>query len=332
MDQPGPRLLIPATALLLAATSAVATPVRATAAHASVAATAPASAPTSLTNVGGLLRYRGTDADDVVTIVVTRQAYRVTAAGGLGRVVGCERISARAASCPSAGVHRVVLRLRGASSADGNRLLVRGAPGARGDLRAFGGRQSDRVTNRSGLGVFFLGHAGDDVFVGGPGGDFAHGGAGADTLWGGRGADSVLGARGPDLLHGGAPDVTDPTDGRDHVDGGPGDDVIDGDDGPDRVITGPGDDRATGDDGDDRVLGNDGDDRVAGGRGDDRVRGGHGADRVEGHAGSDVLYGDEGPDTIDSRDSDADDVNCGAGVDTLTRDWRDLAYLCEHVS
>jgi Ca2+-binding RTX toxin-like protein len=98
--------------------------------------------------------------------------------------------------------------------------------------------------------------------------------------------------------------------------------------------------------GDDRLDLSDGDDTVDGGTGADRIEGGNGHDRITGGSGPDVIHGDEpqgecsyiyckppyGNDTIDARDGEADQVDCGVGTDTATVDPIDVVAECETVN
>jgi hypothetical protein len=97
--------------------------------------------------------------------------------------------------------------------------------------------------------------------------------------------------------------------------------------------------------GDDEVIGYDFDDTIEGGAGRDHVEGGMGNDTVVGGPGQDVIYGDAtssyctwysckipfGNDTVDARDGEADQVDCGIGEDTATVDKIDTVVNCEKV-
>jgi hypothetical protein len=97
--------------------------------------------------------------------------------------------------------------------------------------------------------------------------------------------------------------------------------------------------------GDDEVIGYDFDDTIDGGAGRDHVEGGMGNDTVVGGPGQDVIYGDAtssyctwysckipfGNDTVDARDGEADQVDCGIGEDTATVDKIDTVVNCEKV-
>ena len=106
-----------------------------------------------------------------------------------------------------------------------------------------------------------------------------------------------------------------------NVDGGPGDDNI--------IQSGHG--TVHGGDGNDYVGGSDGDDHVYGDAGNDTVRGFAGNDVVDGGSGQDIIEGDHttfytdgGSDTINSRDGEIDQVECGFGADTVTADSIDV--------
>jgi Ca2+-binding RTX toxin-like protein len=98
--------------------------------------------------------------------------------------------------------------------------------------------------------------------------------------------------------------------------------------------------------GDDRLDLNDGDDTVDGGAGDDHIEGGNGHDRIVAGPGADFIHGDEptgecsyiyckppyGNDTIDARDGEVDQVDCGVGTDTAMVDAMDVVANCETVN
>jgi hypothetical protein len=87
---------------------------------------------------------------------------------------------------------------------------------------------------------------------------------------------------------------------------------------------------------------------IDGGAGNDRIEGGFNHDTLKGGPGRDVIYGDStsgncggngqsctipfGNDTIDARDGEPDQVDCGPGQDTATVDAVDtVASNCETV-
>ena len=97
--------------------------------------------------------------------------------------------------------------------------------------------------------------------------------------------------------------------------------------------------------GDDTLTGWDYDDAMDGGAGNDRIEGGIGHDAITGGPGKDVLFGEGdgnycgiyecklpfGNDTIDARDGEADQVDCGVGNDTAIVDALDTVANCEKV-
>jgi len=88
--------------------------------------------------------------------------------------------------------------------------------------------------------------------------------------------------------------------------------------------------------GNDRLWGRGGDDDIHGGPKSDRLSGGSGADTLDGDRGSDLLYGGKGADAAHTREQyrrwmSEDDVDCGPGNDSLTKDWRDTAIRCETI-
>ena len=100
--------------------------------------------------------------------------------------------------------------------------------------------------------------------------------------------------------------------------------------------------------GDDRVVGEDAAETIDGGTGDDYLEGGKGHDTLTGGPGKDTIYGDDtdascnadyvescvlyGNDTIQVRDGEADQVDCGAGTDKVVADGADVVSPnCETV-
>lgn len=140
--------------------------------------------------------------------------------------------------------------------------------------------------------------------------------AGGDVLRmiveGGFGDDTIIGGAGSDLLDGGA--------GNDRIDGGAGDDTVNG---------GLGDDTINGGQNEDHLFGNAGKDVINGDSGDDEIDGGIGDDSIDGGQGADVIRGDAGGDRVASRDGFIDNINCGLGQDSLTRDANDVVKRCD---
>lgn len=98
--------------------------------------------------------------------------------------------------------------------------------------------------------------------------------------------------------------------------------------------------------GDDKIEGGYGMEKIDGGAGADQINGGYGHDTIVGGPGPDVINGDGGSycswygscnvpfgnDTIDSRDGEVDQVECGVGEDNVTADANDVvAASCEKV-
>ena len=97
--------------------------------------------------------------------------------------------------------------------------------------------------------------------------------------------------------------------------------------------------------GNDVLVGYDFDDAVDGGAGNDTVEGGRGNDTVTGGPGRDTIYGDAtsshcswysckipfGNDTINARDGEQDNIDCGIGTDTAVVDPIDVVANCETV-
>lgn len=115
----------------------------------------------------------------------------------------------------------------------------------------------------------------------------------------------------------------------DTLDGGAGTDTIDGGEGDDLITGGLGDDTINGGRGKDHLFGNAGKDVVNGDGENDEIDGGIGDDTINGGQGSDVIRGDAGADRIASQDGFVDNVNCGLGIDSLTRDGNDTVKRCE---
>jgi RTX calcium-binding nonapeptide repeat (4 copies) len=210
------------------------------------------------------------------------------------------------------------------------------------------------------------GGEGNDLVRGGAGDDEMWGDhykdPGADLLDGGPGTDTTEEWTIPDQLDR-QPRVNVTLDGAAN-DGRPGegDNVIGieridmyvvgdfvGTDGPDQIkIVNPGNTGAsslTGLGGDDVLVGYDFDDAVDGGAGNDTVEGGRGNDTVTGGPGRDTIYGDAtsshcswysckipfGNDTIQARDGEVDNIDCGIGTDTAVVDPTDVVANCENV-
>jgi Ca2+-binding RTX toxin-like protein len=107
------------------------------------------------------------------------------------------------------------------------------------------------------------------------------------------------------------------------------------------VLGGPGNDSLQATGANDIVNGEAGNDTIAAGAGNDTVAGGDGDDQIDGGAGDDVLHGGPGVDTftagdgnddLRTRDDVADNIDCGAGTDSVTADEKDPAGSgCEKV-
>jgi hypothetical protein len=87
-----------------------------------------------------------------------------------------------------------------------------------------------------------------------------------------------------------------------------------------------------GGDGADTLLGGPGNDLLLGGTGDDYAAGGAGNDRIDGGAGRDTLDAGAGDDRLVARDTQADELLCGAGRDSVQSEVVDtLERACERV-
>jgi Ca2+-binding RTX toxin-like protein len=125
-------------------------------------------------------------------------------------------------------------------------------------------------------------------------------------------------------------------------------DVINGTKKRDRIFGHAGDDLINGKKSRDRISGNAGDDTLLGGKGRDKLRGGPGKDIIEGGPGNDRMVGGDGAnqlnmangveqgspgnDVIDARNGEVDEIDCGAGDDTVYVDRvEDGVFGCEKV-
>ena len=230
-------------------------------------------------------------------------------------------------------------------------------------LLVTGGSGNDTITGSAG-GAVYSGEDGNDTVSGGGGNDVVEGGDGNDTLKGEDGSDLVNGGRGDDQLDGGAGDdaLLDGGEsgetGSDRFAGGSGIDLLDysteeplsidldgvADDGRsgendnagadlEDLRGGPQGDVLVGNDSANQIEGGGGSDRIDGRGGDDGLSGGNGDDRIDGGAGVDEIDGAEGFDTLRSRDSSADEVDCGSGADTLLADsLDDFSVACDQAS
>lgn len=108
-------------------------------------------------------------------------------------------------------------------------------------------------------------------------------------------------------------------------------DLIEGAGGNDRINGRGGSDCMRGGDGNDRMKGSAGNDRLSGDRGNDTVDGGAGDDILEGGSGKNRLLGGDGDDRILVANGARDQVDCGAGEDSVRADRGDLVRGCEHV-
>jgi Ca2+-binding RTX toxin-like protein len=210
------------------------------------------------------------------------------------------------------------------------------------------------------------GHDGDDQVLGGAGDDEMWGdhyyGPGADLIDGGPGTDTTEEWGIPsDLTSQPRTNVTldgVANDGRP----GEGDNAIGierirvsvvgdyvGTDGADEIkVINPGNEgpsSLTGRGGNDILVAEDFDDVVDGGAGDDMVEGGRGNDTLTGGPGRDTIMGDAtsshcswyscqipwGNDTIQARDGEVDNIDCGIGTDTAVVDTIDVVANCENV-
>jgi hypothetical protein len=323
---------------------------------------APSAFAASISQSAGTLTYSGADVDNDVSFTRvaanTVQVVRDTAndSDPISAPPGCtENTVGEDYTC--AGVDRVVANGNGGDDVlDGSGLTdipitLNGATGS-DDLTA--GASADGLNGGDGEDVLNGGGA-NDVLSGLDGGDFINGGDGEDDLDGGDGDDLMAGDDGNDRVSG--------EDGDDRFIGGPGNDDISGGRGFDTAYGPPnappaGDLRVTLDDiADDLLSGTPGEvdnvhtdiegveaelrgttpappsanDTIVGSGGPNTLSGGRGNDTLDGNAGNDVISGGDGDDAIRARDSYADFIICGAGVDAVQVDTLDRVAECENV-
>ena len=213
--------------------------------------------------------------------------------------------------------------------------------------------------------------SGDNRIDTGNGSNFLNGGPGADQLDTGDGDDTLLGGEGPDELDArGGNDVLDGGPGGDDVFGGDGNDLVQGGADADTVNGGSEADTLDGGPGADRLFGGGGADAIGGGADADTVSyefedlavfvsldgtandgfagegdnvlvdveniiGGSGDDVLGGSAATNSIDGGPGNDAIAVRDSSADAVTCGIGIDSVIADALDsidpASGACESV-
>jgi uncharacterized repeat protein (TIGR01451 family) len=183
-----------------------------------------------------------------------------------------------------------------------------GPPGARDTIEsdvedAIGGSGADT----------FNGNESDNTFDGGPSADTFNGGGGFDAVdYSSRSEPVSVSLDG--IANDGAAGEGDNV-GTDMEDafGGSGDDTFSGNASSNLFVGGPGADT------------------LDGGGGDDILLGGPGADTLTGGPGVDLIDGGEDNDSVQSRDGEADDVDCGAGLDSVVADLADSTLNCESV-
>ena len=239
--------------------------------------------------------------------------------------------------------------------------------GDEGDDKLEGGPGADVIEGGAGNDPVLEGQGGPDVVRGGDGDDTLRGDkhndpVSPDVLDGGPGFDQIDGDW---MVDSGQhqPHITVSEDGQGN-DGRPGenDNVI----GMEKIylnapatLSGDGEDdeytvfnteetpsNLTGNGGNDKLSGFDYDDTVDGGAGNDTLTGGYGNDTITGGPGKDTIYADvssttcnyiqcrlpQGNDTIEARDGEADQIDCGVGNDTAYVDAIDtVGTSCETV-
>jgi hypothetical protein len=168
------------------------------------------------------------------------------------------------------------------------------------------GDLDDTATIASAIGTWIDGGSGNDLLLGGSNADWLFGSAGDDTVDGGLGSDLLSGGNGSDRVdyssRTGTVTVT--------LDGIKGD----GEAGENDFITASVE-NATGGSGNDTFTGN---------AGANSLRGGAGADTLDGGPGPDTLQGGDGADVFKAADGALDQLDCGAGVDSVAADAIDV--------
>jgi uncharacterized repeat protein (TIGR01451 family) len=159
----------------------------------------------------------------------------------------------------------------------------------------------------------FTGNASDNIFDGGPG---------ADTFTGGDGFDAVDYSSRSEAVS-----VSLDAIANDGV-AGEGDNVGPG---MEDAFGGSGNDHFSGNAASNLFAGGAGADVLDGAGGDDFLLGQSGGDSLTGGAGFDLFDGGADDDSIQSRDGEADDVDCGAGTDAVVADLADSTADCETV-
>jgi len=132
---------------------------------------------------GGGLQLVGGGGSDHFTVAFDEASstFGVTAEKGIALGVGCDRVSAVQATCPSAGPARWLMADLGPGR---DSLTIEGSVAGAQNVRLAGG-------------------LGNDTIRGGDEDDLIEGGFGADKLYGGAGADGLIGSRpGPTFLYG----------------------------------------------------------------------------------------------------------------------------------
>jgi Ca2+-binding RTX toxin-like protein len=125
-------------------------------------------------------------------------------------------------------------------------------------------------------------------------------------------------------------DVIKGTKKRDRIYGRGGDDLIKGKKRRDRLNGNRGNDTLLGGKGRDKLRGGPGEDILAGGPGNDRMVGGDGENQLNMVNG--VEQGSPGNDVIDARNGKPDQIDCGAGNDTVYVDRAEDGVIdCEKV-
>jgi RTX calcium-binding nonapeptide repeat (4 copies) len=246
------------------------------------------------------------------TLVVTaapgeRNAFTVTASGGLYTVADTGSSISAGSGCTSLGPG--LARCTGGYSGPISFVFVSAGDG------------DDTVSLAAPVPGWVDAGAGADVVRTGASTDFLYGSSGDDVLDGGPGADTIAGGDGRDRADYStrtAPLVV-------ALDGLAGD----GEAGENDTLTSSIED-VTGGSAADRLTGGSGANALSGGAGNDTLGGGAGNDVLDGGSGKDLLDGGADSDVLRSADGEADDDRCGAGLDVTFEDAADtVAADCE---
>jgi Ca2+-binding RTX toxin-like protein len=240
---------------------------------------------------------------------------------------GCVTLNTLVVACPTIGVSSIVLKL---NDGDDIARVSDNLPSATME----GGVGDDILESRNGADTL-LGASGNDRLVDNNdelgGDDLLDGGADTDTIALGEGDDNVIGGLGVDTV---TLDIGDDTLRLDDIaNDGPSGETKNIRSDVEAVNGGGGNDHLFGNGATNTLVGGSGNDAIDGGGGSDDLEGGSGADQLNGGADFDLVrysgflgqtitlddVGNDGvPGELDNVHSDVEDVDAGAGNDTVT--------------